>query len=689
MHTSGDHHRRGPRPGTSHPPLWRRLTAIVVTTGLGLGLALAGSPPAGAVPTTEVTARVSVTSTGAEVKADTEHVTPVVDPTGRLVAFSGIGAYDPADTNGQGDVYVRDRLAGITTRVSLTDDEAQITGSSSLCGASGDLRYVGFWSNGTNLPGTVVGQIYVRDRQTGTTRLVSIGAGGLSSIKPGGGSGIVAEGRCDISLDGRYVVFTSEGNNFVADGNGVSDVFRRDLQTSTTIRVSVKDDETEITGFGSGDPQISDDGNLVVFSTKAKVHAADGNDALDVFYRKVSTGNTVAVSLKPNATYPAGGSQTPAISGDGSLIAFTSQATDLNPAEPDANGVTVDVYVMPTTGSAKTRVSVSSTEVQGTDVSYAPALSQDGRYVAFVSYAPNLYPLDNQVSADIFRRDRQLGLTTLASRRVESAVPSEWDTTGLPGISGDGTAVAFGAVTPDLVRNDKNGKRDVFVRDVDISQVPFDSFDELVAQQFADFVGRAPTTAEATEWRNRLRHGELSPDEVIADLAHSTEWSQHRGPVARLYWAFFLRAPDAAGLDYWVQQKAGGKGLHTIAGQFAQSKEFKTLYGSLSNTAFVTLVYQNVLKRNPAPNEVAYWTQQLDTKAKSRGSVMVGFSESPEGRTFLAPQVDIVLVTLGMLGVIPTKSLFNDWTSAIANGLPLEEAVQLLRGLPDYGTRFD
>lgn len=689
MHTSGDHHCRGPRPGTSHPPIRQRLTALVVTAGLGAGLALAGSPPAGAVPTTEVTARVSVTSTGAEVKADTEYVNPAVDPTGRFVAFSGIGAYDPADTNGQGDVYVRDRLAGTTTRVSLTDADAQITGSSSLCGASGDLRYVGFWSNGTNLPGTVVGQIYVRDRQTGTTRLASIGAGGLSSIKPGGGSGIVAEGRCDISLDGRYVVFASEGNNFVADGNGVADVFRRDLQTSTTIRVSVKDDETEITGFGSADPQISDDGNLVVFSTRAKVHAADGNDALDVFLRRVATGTTVAVSLKPNATYPAGGSQSPAISGDGSLVAFTSQATDLNPAEPDENGTTVDVYVMPTGGSAKTRVSVSSTEEQGNSLSYAPALSQDGRYVAFVSYADNLYPLDNEVSGDVFRRDRQLGLTTLASRRVESAVPSEYDTEGRPGISGDGTAVAYGSVAPDLVRNDKNGKRDVFVRDADISQVPFDSFDQLVAQQFADFVGRAPTTAEAIEWRNRLRHGELSPDEVIADLAHSTEWSQHRGPVTRLYWAFFLRAPDAAGLDYWVQQKAGGKGLHTIAGQFAQSKEFKTLYGSLGNSAFVTLVYQNVLKRDPAPDEVAYWSGQLSSGAKSRGSVMVGFSESAEGRTFLAPQVDVVLVSLGMLGVIPAKATFTELATAIANGAPLEEVVRWLRALPDYGTRFD
>ncbi|HMJ78762.1 MAG TPA: DUF4214 domain-containing protein, partial [Iamia sp.] len=624
--------------------------------------------------------RVSVTSAGTEVKTDTEWIPPAVDTTGRLVAFSGNGAYDPADTNAQGDVYVRDRLAGTTTRVSLTDGDAQITGSSTLCGASGDLRFVGFWSNGSNLPSGGTGQIYVRDRQLGTTALVSIGAGGLASLKPGGGSGIATDGRCDISLGGRYVVFTSEGNNFVADGNGVADVFRRDRTVGTTIRVSVKDNENEVTGFGSGDPQISDNGDLVVFSSPAQFHGADANGSLDVFLRRISAATTVTVSLKPNATYPAGGSQTPAISGDGSTVAFTSQAIDFNGAEPDDNGAVVDVYVMPTGGSTKTRVSVSSTEEQGNQASFGPALSQTGRHVAFVSSASNLWPLDgNGFKDDTFVRDQQTGITTLANRRVESLVTPSYDTDGRPGISGDGTAVAFGSLAPDLVRNDTNFKQDVFVRDTDISIAPFSAMDALVARQFADFVGRAPTTSEAAEWRLRLRHGEVSPDELIADLAHSTVWSERRAPVTRLYWAFFLRAPDAAGLDYWVAKNKAGQGLHTIAGQFALSGEFKTLYGSLGNQAFVTLVYQNVLERDPAPNEVAYWSQQLATGAKTRGSVMVGFSESAEGRAFLAPEVDTVLVHLGLFGTIPPKASFTQMTALLDDGAPLEVLVALLR----------
>ncbi|HEV7722387.1 MAG TPA: DUF4214 domain-containing protein, partial [Iamia sp.] len=557
-----------------------------------------------------------------------------------------------------------------------------------LCGASGSLRFVGFWSDATNLPSGGTGQIYVRDRFLGTTRLVSIGAGGLASLEPGGGSGIAKDGRCDISLDGRYVVFASEGNNLVADGNGVADVFRRDLSTNTTIRVSVKNDETEITGGASDDPQISDSGAIVVFASDGQLTLGDGNSASDVFLRHIPNQTTTVVSLKPTASYPNDDSSSPSISGDGAVVAFTTQATDITPGEPDENGVAVDIYVMPVSGSAKTRVSVSSTEEQGNAASYASALSHDGRFVAFTSSASNLWPLEGNQGGDAFVRDLQLGITTLASRRVSSLVTSGYQTTGRVGISSDGTAVAYASVAPDLVRKDGNGHRDVFVRDTDVAHNPFGSFDALVAQQFADFAGRAPTAAEATEWKARLVNGEVSPDEVITDLAHSAVWSQHRSPVTRLYWAFFLRAPDAAGLDYWVDQKAGGKGLHTIAGQFALSNEFKTTYGPLSNQAFVTLVYQNVLERDPAPNEVAYWSQQLASGAKTRGSVMVGFSESAEGRAFLAPQVDIVLVTLGMLKAIPNKGSFTFLVGLIDQGRTLEDIAEGLRIQTDYTSRF-
>ncbi|HEV7721721.1 MAG TPA: hypothetical protein VGO60_10570, partial [Iamia sp.] len=136
MIISTDHHR------PTHPPV-RRLVAAAVAVGLGLTLALVGGAPAQAVTTTAVTARVSVTSAGTEVKADADFESPALDSTGRFIAFAGVGAYESTDTNTTGDVYVRDRLAGMTTRVSVTDGEGQLAGTSALCGASSNLRYVG------------------------------------------------------------------------------------------------------------------------------------------------------------------------------------------------------------------------------------------------------------------------------------------------------------------------------------------------------------------------------------------------------------------------------------------------------------------------------------------------------------------------------------------------------------------
>lgn len=665
---------------------------MVLVLGMALGagvvVGVGVAEPAGAAAFAAVTARASVGTDGTQAAAGVADQV-LTDTTGRLVAFTGTGAYDPADTNGFHDVFVRDRLTGTTTRVSLSDSETQLWGPSQLCGASGDLRYVAFWSNAGNLPGGGNGQIYLRDRAAGTTTLVSVGAGGLPSVMPNGDSGVSYYDRCDVSLDGRYIAFVSAGTGFVADGNDSPDVYRRDRTAATTIRISVADDEGEIDG-PSGDPQISDDGSMVVFTSTAPVVSDDTNGMSDVFLRRLSTQSTHTLSRRAGGQMPTRPSVQPAISGNGQVVAFTSYAQDLNPAEPDSSP-NPDVHVvLPQVDTLiKTRVSVSSTEVPADEESSLPSLSTDGRFVAFGSAATNLYPLDGNGVADVFVRDRQLGLTALASRRVESAATSATASGEWPSMSGDGTAVAFSSNAPDLVRGDTNGLLDAFVRDTDVGHAPFGSFDALVAQQFADFLGRAPTTVEATEMRQRLRHGEMSPDQVVTTLARGSTWSGHRAPVTRLYWAFFLRTPDKAGLDYWVAQKAGGKGLHTIAGQFAQSQEFTTKYGALSNSAFVTLVYQNVLQRDPYPDEVAYWKGELDAKRTTRGSVMVGFSESAEGRRFLAPQVEVVLVHLGMLKTIPAKVDFGLMVGAIKAGTPLEGIAGALRGTTAYGNRFD
>ncbi len=122
---------------------------------------------------------------------------------------------------------------------------------------------------------------------------------------------------------------------------------------------------------------------------------------------------------------------------------------------------------------------------------------------------------------------------------------------------------------------------------------------------------------------------------VAATLAPSVASAEARPDTAslqveRLYLAYFERAPEAAGHSYWTRQRLGGQSLASISQEFSRSDEFKATYGALSNEAFVTLVYDNVLDRTPDEPGLTHWTGQLNSGAMTRGEVMVGFSESLE-----------------------------------------------------------
>ncbi len=120
----------------------------------------------------------------------------------------------------------------------------------------------------------------------------------------------------------------------------------------------------------------------------------------------------------------------------------------------------------------------------------------------------------------------------------------------------------------------------------------------------------------------------------LLDEAHSPQIprsSELGDQVSRLYLACFLREPEAAGLNFWSGERAAGTTLAWVSQQFAQSPEFRNRYGSLSDSEFVHLVYQNVLDRAPDPGGLDHWVGQLQT-GNSRGSVMIGFSESEEFR---------------------------------------------------------
>ncbi len=135
----------------------------------------------------------------------------------------------------------------------------------------------------------------------------------------------------------------------------------------------------------------------------------------------------------------------------------------------------------------------------------------------------------------------------------------------------------------------------------------------------------------------RLAAPYLVPGERAISLSQPEIW--HRFQVARLYSAYFDRAPDDGGWAYWNRRAVDGMTLWRTSDFFADSPEFKQTYGSaLSNADFLDLVYQNVLDRSPDSGGLQYWLQRMAT-GTTRGQVMVYFSESPEYIAKTAPDI--------------------------------------------------
>ncbi|HUE30371.1 MAG TPA: hypothetical protein VMR79_05815, partial [Verrucomicrobiae bacterium] len=342
------------------PPARRLLSSVALVLLTALWGRSAGA---------QTTERASVASDG-RTEGNDASLGSAISADGRFVAFdSAASNLVVGDTNGAADVFVHDRQAGTTERVSVASAGTQGNGSSGLIGfafppaLSADGRFVAFVSLASNL---VAGDtnastdVFVRDRLTGTTERVSVASGGA-----GGNAGSLGSA---LSADGRFVAFQSDASNLVAgDTNGVTDVFVRDRLTGMTERVSVASDETQGDG-ASTYPALSADGRFVAFQSDASnLVAGDTNGATDVFVRDRQTGTTERVSVASG-----GGTQGnrnsggffafPALSADGRLVAFESDATNL--VATDTNGAT-DVFVHDRLTGTTERVSVASGGSQG------------------------------------------------------------------------------------------------------------------------------------------------------------------------------------------------------------------------------------------------------------------------------------------------------------------------------------
>ena len=276
------------------------------------------------------------------------------------------------------------------------------------------------------------------------------------SVRSDGAEADAASDFATVSGDGRIVAFTSRATNLDADaaGSGGSWVFVRDLASRTTTRIDVPAAAT----FG---PALSFDGSLVAFTAQ---QSPAGDYAILVLDRRAGSIERVDVTPDGSPGHPGGSFLTfPAISADGRFVAFGSDADDLVPG--DGNGAT-DVFVRDRVAGTTERVSVSSagTEANATSGFFVgPAVSADGRFVAFKSAASNLVPEDHndgqrclelEGCADVFVRDRLTGTTERVNVGSDGTEANGSSAINVPlGISGDGRYVAFNSNATNLVPN--------------------------------------------------------------------------------------------------------------------------------------------------------------------------------------------------------------------------------------------
>lgn len=399
----------------------------------------------------------------------------LISDDGRYVAFTSFAPNIVAnDTNTSADVFIRDMELGVTRLVSAN---AAGTGSGALGGSelidmSPDGRFVVFQSQATDLTAQPdvngFGQdIYVRDTVTNVTKLVSINTAGTATGNGTSGGG-------SITSDGRYIAFSSEASDLVPGDTATRDVFLRDLQAGTTIRLSTNAAGTAGGNNGSDVPFIDRGGRFVVFSTGATNLSTlpDTNDLSDIFIYDLQSGTRRLITVNAAGTATGAGllfsfnrrGISYRISADARFVVFSSQSRDLVANDTNSDGDDIFRYEVAT--QKNTLVSMNLAGTSGTiSSSFSPSVSADGRFVAFHSLANDLVTVSDEPSGgtnDVFVRDMQTGHTVLVSinaagTRTANGFSFE------PLLSADGNRLVFFSRAPDLVSNDLNNSEDVFV----------------------------------------------------------------------------------------------------------------------------------------------------------------------------------------------------------------------------------
>lgn len=352
-----------------------------------------------------MTVRASVSTSGTQANGASGR--PALSYFAERVAFESAASNLVAgDTNGVTDIFVRNLYSPQSTdRVTVSSAGVQANGASSAASISADARYVTFSSVASNLvPDDTNGvvDVFVRDVVAGTTTRVSVSGTGAQ----GNGQSFQSStnGRYAAFV-------SSASNLVPGDTNGANDVFVRDLRNVTITRISVTDAGAQANGSSDAPSISPDGNLVAFASNATNLVANDTNQAADVFVRQLRIQTTTRASVSSSGEQANGPSFTPSMGngiGTGGYVAFVSSATNL--VSGDTNRID-DVFRRDTSGQHDGRepterwsVATDGSQATGGTGTGQPAMVDNGQAIAFVSDAANLAPGDGFLTQDVFLR---------------------------------------------------------------------------------------------------------------------------------------------------------------------------------------------------------------------------------------------------------------------------------------------
>lgn len=402
-----------------------------------------------------------ITDTGTEIQSNWNSSKGSFSPDGtKIVFYSFASNFVENDTNNRVDIFIKDLITGIISRVSTDKDGNEANGNSDSPSFSPDGNKILFTSAATNLVSNSTNDgyaVFIKDIIDNSITMVSTSYNGSHP-----------DADCfnpSFSKDGKKVVFSSNASNLISsDTNGYEDVFVKYLSSGFISRVSTSSTGTQANKY-SREASFSPNGENVIFTSEASnLVSDDTNGVNDIFMKNILNQSIIRVSTDSDDDEVFGsgdeddeGSWGSSFSPDGSKVLFSSQAITL--IDNDTN-YRIDLFLKDLETGEVTILSTNSSGVQANHDSYEAKFSYDGNKVIFTSAASNLIDGDTNNTYDIYIKDLTSGMFSRVSTNSLGYQSNSFSTEA--SFSNDGKKIVFTSNASNLVETDTNSRYDIF-----------------------------------------------------------------------------------------------------------------------------------------------------------------------------------------------------------------------------------